>query len=117
MMYVQGIMHHARRIVNKALQMIQNTALVEEQVTEILAERDRIVGQLSEINYINKIYPTDSNFILVKVDDADKRYQEILDLGVVVRNRSTQTLCHNTLRFTIGTPEENETLLKVLNSL
>ena len=101
----------------KALQMLQNTALVEEQITEILVERDRIVGQLAEIYYIKKIYPTDANFILVKVDDADKRYQEILELGVVVRNRSTQPLCYNTLRFTIGTPEENKTLLKVLNSL
>ncbi|MGB5388518.1 MAG: histidinol-phosphate transaminase, partial [Eudoraea sp.] len=101
----------------KALQMIQNTALVEEQITEILAERDRMVRQLAEINYINKIYPTDANFILVKVDDADKRYKEILESGVVVRNRSTQPLCDNTLRFTIGTPKENETLLKILNSL
>ncbi|MGB5430967.1 histidinol-phosphate transaminase [Eudoraea sp.] len=101
----------------KALQMIQNTALLEEQITEILAERDRMVRQLAEINYINKIYPTDANFILVKVDDADKRYKEILESGVVVRNRSTQPLCDNTLRFTIGTPKENETLLKILNSL
>lgn len=101
----------------KALQMIQNTALLEEQITEILAERDRMIRQLAEINYINKIYPTDANFILVKVDDADKRYKEILESGVVVRNRSTQPLCDNTLRFTIGTPKENETLLKILNSL
>lgn len=101
----------------KAFQMIQNTALVEEQIAEILAERDRMIGQLAKISYVKKIYPTDANFILVKVDDADKRYQEILELGVVVRNRSTQPLCYNTLRFTIGTPEENETLLKVLNSL
>ena len=101
----------------KAFQMIQNTALVEEQIAEILSERDRMIGQLAKISYVKKIYPTDANFILVKVDDADKRYQEILELGVVVRNRSTQPLCYNTLRFTIGTPEENETLLKVLNSL
>lgn len=101
----------------KAFQMIQNTALVEEQIAEILTERDRMIGQLAKISYVKEIYPTDANFILVKVDDADKRYQEILELGVVVRNRSTQPLCYNTLRFTIGTPEENETLLKVLNSL
>ncbi|MGB5482856.1 MAG: histidinol-phosphate transaminase [Eudoraea sp.] len=101
----------------KAFQMIQNTALVEEQIAEILTERDRMIGQLAKISYVKEIYPTDANFILVKVDDANKRYQEILELGVVVRNRSTQPLCYNTLRFTIGTPEENETLLKVLNSL
>ncbi len=101
----------------KAFQMIQNTALLEKQVTEILMERDRMVQQLRKISFIKEIYPSDANFILVKVDDADKRYREILELGVVVRNRSTQPLCDNTLRFTIGTPEENKKLLKVLNSL
>ncbi|WP_297696387.1 histidinol-phosphate transaminase [uncultured Eudoraea sp.] len=101
----------------KALQMIQNTAILEEQVAEILRERDRVVQQLEKINFIKEIYPSDANFILVKVDDANRRYNEILELGVVVRNRSTQPLCDNTLRFTIGTPEENKKLLKVLNSL
>jgi len=101
----------------KALHMIQNTALLEKQVTEILMERDRMVQQVGKINFIKEIYPSDANFILVKVDDANRRYNEILELGVVVRNRSTLPLCDNTLRFTIGTPEENKKLLKVLNSL
>ena len=101
----------------KALHMIRNTDVLEKQVAEILTERDRMVEQLEKINFIKEIYPSDANFILVKVDDADRRYQEILELGVVVRNRSTQPLCANTLRFTVGTPEENKRLLKVLNSL
>ncbi|UCD60186.1 MAG: histidinol-phosphate transaminase [Flavobacteriaceae bacterium] len=101
----------------KAFQMIQNTDVLERQVEEILTERDLMAQQLEKINFIKEIYPTDANFILVKVDDADKRYREILELGVVVRNRSTQPLCNNSLRFTVGTPEENKRLLKVLNSL
>jgi histidinol-phosphate aminotransferase len=101
----------------KAFQMIQNTDVIEKQVAEILTERDLMVQQLEKINFIKEIYPTDANFILVKVDDADKRYGEILKSGVVVRNRSTQPLCNNTLRFTVGTPVENRKLLNVLNSL
>jgi len=101
----------------RAFQMILNTTLVDKQISEILAERDRMAEQLAKIHYIKEIYPTDANFILVKVDDADKRYHEILASGVVVRNRSAQPLCANTLRFTIGTPQENEKLLNVLNSL
>ena len=101
----------------KALQMIQNTDQLEKQVAEILTERDLMLQQFKNINFIKEIYPTDANFILVKVDDADKRYRELLKLGVVVRNRSTQPLCNNTLRFTVGTPVENRKLLNVLNSL
>ena len=97
--------------------MIQNTDLLEKQVAEILTERDLMMKHLKKINFIKDIYPTDANFILVKVDDADKRYREILKSGVVVRNRSTQPLCNNTLRFTVGTPVENRKLLNVLNSL
>lgn len=101
----------------RAYKMIQDLGLVEEQISEILKQRKELVAQLGEIKFIQKVYPTDANFILVKVDNADERYREILDRGVVVRNRSTQPLCENTLRFTVGNPEENETLLKVLKSL
>ena len=101
----------------KALQMIQNTDQLEKQVAEILTERDLMLQRFKNINFIKEIYPTDANFILVKVDDADKRYRELLKVGVVVRNRSTQPLCNNTLRFTVGTPVENRKLLNVLNSL
>jgi len=72
---------------------------------------------LEGVSFIDTIYPTDANFILVKVDDAYKRYSELLERGIVIRNRSTQPLCENTLRFTVGIPEENIKLIEVLKSL
>ena len=102
---------------SKAFKMLQNVDVIEEQIKEILVERNCLAQNLAQIEFIREIYPTDANFILVKVDDADRRYREILDSGVVVRNRSSQALCANTLRFTVGTPEENESLLRFLNTL
>jgi histidinol-phosphate aminotransferase len=62
------------------------------------------------------VYESQANFILIKVDDASKRYQDFLDVGVVVRNRSSQYGCKNMLRITIGNPEENMRVIKLLNS-
>ena len=60
---------------------------------------------------------TEANFILAKVDDANKRYKQLIEKGVVVRNRTTQPLCKNTLRFSIGTKIENQILIKILKQL
>jgi len=72
---------------------------------------------LQEIKFIKEIYPTDANFVLVKVDNASKRYQELIEKGIVIRNRTTQPLCENTLRFTIGTSEENKKLVEALKEI
>ena len=76
-----------------------------------------MINALEDIPFIEKIYPTDANFVLVKVDDANKRYAQLLNKGVVIRNRTTQALCENTLRFTIGTIDENNKLTSILNEL
>ena len=60
------------------------------------------------ISFIENIYQTDANFVLVKVDDAVKRYDQLIERGIVIRNRTTQPMCENTLRFTIGTKNENK---------
>ena len=69
------------------------------------------------MKFVEKIYPTEANFILIKVDDANKRYDEIITKGIVIRNRTTQPLCENTLRLTIGTEVENKKLIEALSSL
>ena len=74
-------------------------------------------GELNLVKVIEYSYPSDANFLLVKVDDADRRYQELLENGIVVRNRTKQTSCSNCLRFTIGSEQENNRLIKVLNEL
>src|SRR5690606_8238901 len=90
---------------------------VQREIDTILDEREKLLQALTEVSFIKKIYPTDANFVLVKVDDANKRYKQLLEQGIVVRNRTTQPLCKNTLRLTVGTDIENQKLIKVLLSI
>ncbi len=101
----------------KALERLLAYEDVQEEIEAILVERDSLEIALKEISYVEKIYPSDANFLLVKVDDATKRYNELIEKGIVVRNRTTQFLCENTLRFTVGTIKENRALIKALRSL
>jgi len=101
----------------RALQRVLNQDLVNKEVQQILDERDELINALNGLEFVRELYPTDANFVLAKVDDANKRYQQLLDKQVVVRNRSTQPLCENTLRFTVGTPEENKRLIAILKEL
>lgn len=102
---------------NRAQYRLQNISEVNREITDILYERDVLSKALLQIKFIEKIYRSDANFVLVKVDDALKRYDQLLDKGVVIRNRTNQPLCENTLRLTVGTKEENLKLIKVLKSL
>ncbi|WP_207211117.1 histidinol-phosphate transaminase [Flagellimonas olearia] len=101
----------------QALQRLLNQDAVATEVDQILRERASLIEALNTLAFVQEIYPTDANFVLAKVDDANKRYQQLLEQKVVVRNRSTQPLCENTLRFTVGTPEENKTLIAILKQL
>ena len=101
----------------KALERVEDIASVQKEVSNILQEREKIMVALEEISFIKKIYKSDANFVLVKVDDANSRYNQLLEKGIVIRNRTTQPLCENTLRFTVGTEEENEKLIKALKGL
>ncbi|MEM8846969.1 MAG: histidinol-phosphate transaminase [Bacteroidota bacterium] len=101
----------------KALSRILAKDIVASEVKDILKEREKLVATLDKVSFVKEIYPTDANFILAKVDDANLRYNQLLELSIVVRNRSTQPLCENTLRFTVGTPEENMKLIEILNQI
>ena len=101
----------------KALQRVLNEDAVQQEVVQILEERANLKQALQELDFVEQLYPSNANFVLAKVDDADKRYQQLLDQHVVVRNRSTQPLCENTLRFTVGTPTENKALIAILKKL
>ena len=101
----------------KALDRIVNLDVVKSETVNILSEKEVLIKQLLEVSFIQKIYPTDANFILIKVDDANKRYRQILEKGIVIRNRTNDALCENCLRITIGTTIENKKLIEVLKSL
>ncbi|MES2864277.1 MAG: histidinol-phosphate transaminase [Bacteroidota bacterium] len=99
---------------NKAVEKLENTKKVIKQVFDIQIEKEFLFKHLLQVKFVEKIYPSDANFILIKVDNATKRYQQLLEKGIVIRNRTSQPLCDNCLRITIGTATEN---LKLINTL
>ncbi|AJR04259.1 histidinol-phosphate transaminase [Siansivirga zeaxanthinifaciens] len=101
----------------KAIELLNIKNLAKNQIQDILKERSLMISQLESVSFISKIYPSDANFVLVKVDDATKRYNQLIEKGIVIRNRTTQPGCENTLRLTVGTPQENKILIDTLKSI
>ena len=101
----------------RALERLSNPNRIKFEIASIIAQREELLKVLVDVKFVEKIYPTEANFILIKVDDANKRYDELIAKGIVIRNRTTQPLCENTLRLTIGTEEENTILMKALKEL
>lgn len=100
----------------KALERLKNIDDVQREVITIIEQREFLINHLKTINCVTKVFPSDANFILVRVDDANLRYNQLIDNGIVVRNRTTQPLCENCLRFTVGTKSENLKLISILKS-
>ena len=101
----------------KALEELNKIDEIEKNISIVLDQRSLLVSCLEKLDFVEKIYKSDANFLLVKVDNADLRYNQLLDKGIIVRNRSNQPLCQNCLRITIGTKIENNSLIKTLNEL
>lgn len=101
----------------KAIDTLQRVDIFNANMTLIKSERTALVESLQKFSFIEKIYPSDANFLLIKVGDADGIYNFLRENGVIIRNRSTQPGCANTLRITVGTPEENRQLINVLNNM
>jgi histidinol-phosphate aminotransferase len=95
---------------------LENKESVENTIAEIIDEREKLIKNLSGLEIVTKVFPTDANFVLVKTVDADKIYRHLIDEKIVVRNRNNVEMCEGCLRITIGTPEENERLLKELKN-
>jgi len=101
----------------KAIENLEKVDLAKTQIADILKERDVLIDAFKTISFVSKIYPTDANFILIKVDDANKRYDQLISKGVVVRNRTTQYGCDNCLRITVGTASENKKIITQFREL
>jgi len=101
----------------KALKRLLNKNKVQHEIVKILEQRKKLIEKLKLISFIEEIYPTDANFVLIKVDNAVGRYNDLLKKGIVIRNRTTQPLCENTLRLTVGTKSENMKLIKALKDI
>lgn len=83
-------------------------------VSEIINEREILRNGLMEIDSVQKVYPSDANFLLVKIANARRVYDSLVKKGIIVRDRSNVVLCDDCLRITVGTPSENKTLLNEL---
>jgi histidinol-phosphate aminotransferase len=101
----------------RALARLNSIDEVTQEILEIKSQRNALISRLESISFIQTIYPTACNFVLIKVDDATKRYQQLIAKGIVIRNRTTQPLCENCLRITIGTKDENTSLWNALNEM
>ena len=97
-----------------AIEILGKRRDVENWVKLILEERPKLMSSVAELRICEKVYPTEANFFLAKMNDATAIYEYLIDNGVVVRNRSKVALCDNCLRITVGTPQENNVLLAAL---
>ena len=98
-------------------QKLNEIEKINQQIVEINKNKLLLINELSKIHFIKNIFPSQANFILVRVDDANSRYEELLQHGFVVRNRTKEPLCENCLRFTIGTEQEVLSLINTLKKL
>ena len=89
---------------------------IEDWVRLLLQERTRMMRAFLDLPICEKVYPSDANFFLAKMSDAQAIYDYLVDKGIIVRNRTRVTLCNECLRITIGTKSENTELLGALRS-
>jgi histidinol-phosphate aminotransferase len=98
----------------RALERLADKEKIQLEIDSIITQREDLLKVVHQVKFVSKIYPTEANFVLIKVDDANKRYDELIAKGIVIRNRTTQPLCENCLRLTIGTADENKKLMDAL---
>ncbi|WP_460218908.1 histidinol-phosphate transaminase [Psychroserpens sp. MEBiC05023] len=101
----------------KALERLKNPEIISDEIQNILKQRKWLSLELEDISFIKQVFPSDANFILARVDDANRRYLQLIERGIVVRNRTSQPLCDNCLRFTVGSQMENIKLITALKTL
>lgn len=101
----------------KAIEAIGYLDEKNETIDAILAEKAKLKEKLNQIDGVQKIYQSDANFLLVKIDNATNIYNKLVEQSIIVRNRSSVTLCENCLRITVGKPAENEKLLNAIKEI
>ena len=98
----------------KAMALLSDLSAIDGWLAQIRREREHVLPALAELPIVLKVFPTDANFVLVKVTDANSIYRYLIEQGIVVRNRTRVQLCKDCLRITIGTRQENNELLGAL---
>lgn len=100
-----------------AIDALENIETVNDWIKETVSEREKIITDLALMPFVLKVFPSDSNFILVKTSNPKKIYDYLVSKGLIVRDRSKVMLCEGCLRITIGTKYENTLLLKLLKEI
>ncbi len=101
----------------KALELIEQEADKNAWVDLLISERGKLAEKLKSFPFVVKVFPSDANFLLVKMHDARGIYDYLVENGIIVRDRSKVVLCADSLRITVGSSEENEILIEKLNDL
>jgi histidinol-phosphate aminotransferase len=100
---------------NEAMKIFEKSDEINAQTQKIISERERLRLEFTRYKQVADIFPSSANFLLIRVDNADKLYQHLTKEGIIVRNRHGQKHCDNCLRITIGTPDENDLLIYKLD--
>ncbi len=100
-----------------ALEAFDNLNHVNENIEAIRKERGRLRGELDKIEAVNRVMPSDANFLLFKINHAYEMYRQLAEEGIIVRYRGNEPLCRNSLRVTVGTPEENDHFIDTLKRI
>ncbi|MGZ2369404.1 histidinol-phosphate transaminase [Ancylomarina sp. YFZ004] len=98
----------------KALERLSNEKNNRDEIKLLLKERDGMLKELRSLTYVEKVFPSQANFILIRVKDANSLYQFLIEKGIIIRNRTTISQLKNCLRISIGTTIENQSLYKAL---
>lgn len=96
----------------EAIHLLENAPKVKATAERLVELRKALAAEVLRLNAVKAVYPSDANFLLVKVDDANSLYDYLKAEGVIVRNRSRVNLCEGALRITVGNPDENSLLLE-----
>lgn len=118
---IVGVLSHIKYPYNinvltqeKALELLECESDKQYWVKQLLAERAKMQTSLAGLSFVKVVYPSDANYLLIKVDDANGLYDFLVSKQIIIRNRSTVALCAGCLRITIGQPAENSLLLEAL---
>ena len=99
------------------MELLGNDGDMSQWVSVLVKERENLAAQLEGLSFVEKVWPSDANFLLVKVKNAREIYNYLVSKGIIVRDRSRILLCEESLRITVGSEEENTILLEALHSM
>lgn len=117
MMKVKAPYNISKLTADAALRAFDNLERIQDTIQKVIEERGRLAEALSGMKAVKKVFPSDANFLLFRIEHAQKVYRELASRGVIIRYRGNEPRCDDSLRVTVGTPEENERFLSTLKQV